>query len=105
MVLCCQGRNPTECAKMVAHIREHNGVKSDPVTVSIEIEKTKSELMALLPLADVVCYLYYLLTHVGPEKGVCRDDTPSFCRNEDHYVRFNHSHQLTSQNSLAIFTS
>ena len=48
---------------MVAHIRGHK-VKADPVTVSIEIEKTKSELMTLLPLADVVCYYVLPLADV-----------------------------------------
>ena len=57
-----QGRNPSECSKMVEHIHKSReaaaAAAGDPnrhvVTVSIEVEKTKPELRALIPLADVV---------------------------------------------------
>lgn len=41
---------------MIAHIREHNKLcSSNPITISIEVEKTRPELMNFIPMADVVC--------------------------------------------------
>lgn len=51
-----QGRNVTNVAKMITHVREYNQNASDrgSVTISVEIEKAKPELASLIPLADVV---------------------------------------------------
>lgn len=57
-VLCFyfQGRNPVESSQMIAHIREHNKLcSSNPITISIEVEKTRPELMNFISMADVVC--------------------------------------------------
>jgi hypothetical protein len=55
MIPCPQGRNPVEYTKMIAHIREQNKLQpSNPVRISVEVEKVKPELLDLLPLGDVV---------------------------------------------------
>ena len=53
---CFQGRNPVEYGKMIAHIREHNKQNlSNPVRISVEVEKIRPEFEDLLMLGDVVC--------------------------------------------------
>ena len=50
-----QGRNVDEVERMIAHIRQFNATMATPsITISVELEKKKPELIKLLPLADVV---------------------------------------------------
>ena len=52
-----QGRNPDEFSKMIAHVAAWNEQLTSPgkaVTVSIEVEKKRHDLLPLVPLADVV---------------------------------------------------
>ena len=61
-----QGRNPDEFSKMIAHVAAWNEQLTSPgkaVTVSIEVEKKRDDLLPLIPLADVV-HLQQLLYNV-----------------------------------------
>ncbi|KAG0729493.1 Ketohexokinase [Chionoecetes opilio] len=51
-----EGRNVANVAQMIALVREHNKglTQGEFITTSVEIEKAKPELEALIPLADVV---------------------------------------------------
>lgn len=50
-----EGRNVEAVKSMVGLVRAHNeGVTGPPITCSVEIEKARPELEALIPLADVV---------------------------------------------------
>lgn len=58
---------------MIARIRECNTVQSSTaVRISVEVEKTRSELMDLLPLADVVCEIVNTLNTVLDALFLCR---------------------------------
>lgn len=63
-VFCCvvKGRNPTDYSKMMDYINAFTGWSP---TVSVELEKTRPELLALALLADVVSlHIYAQLTIV-----------------------------------------
>ena len=50
-----QGRNPDELSSMVGAIRKHNlHTDKQPITISIELEKKREELIALEALPDLV---------------------------------------------------
>lgn len=56
MCVFVQGRNADEQVKMIGQVRRYNSTQEEKnrITVSVEIEKTRSSLYQLFPLGDVV---------------------------------------------------
>jgi ketohexokinase len=65
-----EGRNAAEVSKMIEIIEEYKSTLQckEMITVSVELEKCRPELMTLLPKADVVrhlCLVYLCLFFIG----------------------------------------
>ncbi|KAM9466649.1 ketohexokinase isoform 2-T2 [Clarias gariepinus] len=62
-----EGRNADEQVKMIGQVRRYNSTQEEKnrITVSVEIEKTRSSLYQLFPLGDVVFVSKDVAVHFG----------------------------------------